>query len=327
MNFKSDSNNNSGNKAKKIGKILLYNFAFIIVVLILIEIVSYFVVFYKNRNAIIGQAKIEGYKPILTYQKPAYLSYEERKAMFRPVSYGDNPNKRPIALFGCSYTWGSYMENEDTFAAVLSRLTGRTVYNRGLFATGVPFLYYQLSDKDIQKEIGNPEYIIYTLIDNHFFRSLTIRSWCMDYIVQYSYRINSKGELELVKPVFLPLYSLFSVFMLQEFMQKTAFKYNLYKKPFIKMIDESNKLIKEKFPDTTFVILVYQDLCWKYDNDATKNSILKHFEDEGIKLIYTDNLVGEGTLYDKKYIASDGFHPSAETWKLIVPKLIEELNL
>ncbi len=323
MNLKHNENEqniNTDNKSKF--KVLLFNILLIIVLLIFAEIISYFVVFYQNRKDISNWANISGCKPILPYQKAIYPDYEQRKAIFRPVIFGTDKNKRSVALFGCSYTWGCYMEENETFGAVLSKLTGRTVYNRALSATGVPFLYYQLSDKNIQNEIGNPEYIIYTLIDNHFYRSLTIRSWCMDNMIQYSYRINSKGELELVKPVFLPLYSLYSVFIMQEFIQKTAFKFNLYEKPFTKMVDESYKLIKQKFPDSTFVILVYQDFFWKYLNNDVKTKILKHFENEGIKVIYTDNLLGKGTLDDEKYRASDNFHPSAEAWELIVPTLI-----
>ena len=37
-----------------------------------------------------------------------------------------------IATFGCSFTYGSYMDNTDTWPAQLSKLTGRTVLNFGV---------------------------------------------------------------------------------------------------------------------------------------------------------------------------------------------------
>ncbi len=307
-------------------KLYILHIVFFIIVLVCVEVCSYFLVFDMYKDVITANANVLGYKPTLTYNKAIYPSYEKRKKYFRPVSQA-NPEKPAIATFGCSFTWGSFMQDNETFAAQLSRATGRTVYNRGLFGTGVPFLYYQLSDKNIQNEIKNPEYIIYTLIDDHFYRSLTIRSWCKDPMIQYRYKLKN-GELKLVKPTFKFLYPLYSVFLLQKYIQDKEYWKGAYKEPFIKMIDESNRLIKEKFPQAKFVILVYQDKSWDMaTKKEEKAEILKHFEDEGIKVIYTDELIGKGVLNDEKYISGDNFHPSPEAWKLIAPKLAEALNM
>ena len=307
-------------------KLYIIHIVFFIVLLIFVEIFSYFLVYDMYKDVINANAKVLGYKPALAYNKAVYPSYQERKKYFRPVSKA-NPDKQSIAIFGCSFTWGSFMKDNETFSALLSRYTDRTVYNRGLFGTGVPFLYYQLSDKNIQNEIKNPKYIIYTLIDDHFYRSLTVRSWCKDPMIQYRYKLKN-GKLNLVRPVFKPFYPLYSVFLLQKYFQDKEYWKGEFKDSFIKMIDESNKLIKEKFPQAEFIILVYQDKSWDIATQKDiKQEILKHFEDEGIKVVYTDDLIGKGTLNDPKYISGDNFHPSPEAWKLITPKLVEALNM
>ncbi len=292
-----------------------------------LELCSYFIVYNKYKYNFESMLKVnKNFPRMLTYEKVIYPSYEERKARFRPVSIGVNSNKPSIAIFGCSFTWGSNLSDNETFSAVLSDYTGRTVYNRGLYATGIPFLYYQLNDKNITNEIINPEYIIYVLIDSHFLRSLTVRSWCMDPILQYRYKLVN-DKLVLIVPKFKFIYPLFSVFLIQEFIQFNEYKKLLFKKPIIKMIDESNKLIKQKFPNAKFIILVYQDADWGSSLIFEKQQILNHFKDEGIEVIYTDDLVGKNVLTDKVYLSPDNFHPSYEAWKLIVPKLVQSVGI
>ena len=299
----------------------------IIILLALVELCSYFIVYNKYKKDINSMSKADKtFNANLTYEKAIYPSYAERKNRFRPISLGKDAEKTSIVLFGDSFTWGSHLKDDETFSAVLSDYTGRTVYNRGLYATGIPFMYYQLKDRNITNEIANPQYFIYTLIDNHFYRSLTVRSWCKDPIIQYRYKV-SDGKLVLVKPTFKFLYPLYSVFLLQNYIQNLEYKKLLFKEPVIKMIDESNRLIKKKFPNSEFIILVYQDSCWGDSYLSEKQQILNHFSDEGIKVIYTDDLIGKNVLKDKKYLSADNFHPSCEAWKLIVPKLVKALDI
>jgi len=305
-------------------KIIKYNFIFVFTALIFLEIFSYIKVYCDNKEMIKSHTAFYHQPAVLTYDRMLYPKYRERTKYFRPVSYGNDKTKRPIALFGCSYTWGSMLNEDETFSAVLSKYTGRTVYNRGLYAAGVPFFYYQLSMHNTRYEIKNSEYIIYTLIDSHFYRMLTIRSWCKDPVLQYRY-ILENGKLKLIEPHFPQLYGFYSVFIISQFIQNLKYEHEDYKDIFITLMEESNKLIKKRFPNTKFVILVYQDKYWKYDK--TKHGILKQLEDDGIEIIYTDDLIGKGALNDNKYLAPDGFHPSKEAWKLIVPALIKKLNL
>lgn len=312
----------------KLYKIIKYNLFIFILLLVLIEFISYIKVFYDNRIVIQNfykEAKDIGYKPYLTYYKTIYPTYNERIKLFKPVSYGKDKTKRPIALFGCSFTWGSFLKDNETFSAVLSNYTGRTVYNRGLYATGIPFFYYQLKQNFTKKDLNNPEYIIYTLIDDHFFRLLTIRGWCKDPVLQYMYVLNKNGELKLSEPKFPFIHSLFSSYIINKSIQNYKYKKEQYKDIFLKLMREINEIIKEKYPETKFVILVYQDKSWKYEK--TKIDLLKQLENEEIEIIYTDDLTGKDILKQETYLSKDKFHPSSEAWQLIVPSLSKKLNL
>lgn len=314
--------NNYKSILRKIGLYMLIAVSFFIIT----EACCYFRVYNLYKDVIQSHKGIKGFDPVLKYQKPMYPSYEERKKSLRPVIMGNDEKKGSIVLFGCSFTWGSFMNLEQTFGGMLNKYTGMTVYNRGLYGTGVPFMYYQLNDDNIVNEIKDPKYIIYTLIDDHFYRSLTIRSWCMDSMIQYRYKLKD-GKLVLQKPKFMFLYPLYSVFLIQKYIQDKEYFNFEYKEPFIKMVDNSYNLIKEKFPQAQFIIFVYQEKGWRTGNNHVKNNILKHFEDEGIKVIYSDDITGKGILEEQKYLGPDNFHPSSQAWALITPKLIKKLNI
>ena len=128
---------------------------FIILITIFVLLISFELycrsIVYKKYKYII-QTQINANKNFngnLTYEKVICPSYNERKAKFKPVSIGKYKDKPSIVLFGCSFTWGSYLKENETFASVLSQYTGRTVYNRGLYGTGIPFMYFQLNDNNI----------------------------------------------------------------------------------------------------------------------------------------------------------------------------------
>ena len=48
---------------------------------------------------------------------------------------------------------------------------------------------------------------------------------------------------------------------------------------------------------------------------------------EGFIIIDTQEIIGRKFEYNSDDCAEDGYHPSFKTWKLLVPKIIEKLNL
>lgn len=58
-----------------------------------------------------------------------------------------NGNKKSIVLFGCSYTYGDGLSEEETFSLQLYKSTkGYDVYNYGISGGGVQHMLYLLKD-------------------------------------------------------------------------------------------------------------------------------------------------------------------------------------
>lgn len=58
-----------------------------------------------------------------TYEQRNYFSVENR---YKTVG---SKNKKPVVIFGCSFAYGEYLKDNQTFGYKLSKQTGRTVYN------------------------------------------------------------------------------------------------------------------------------------------------------------------------------------------------------
>lgn len=258
------------------------------------------------------------------YTKPQILNPQNyNKTKFE----GTNESKQPIVTIGCSYTQGVGLEPNETFAAKLNELTGRTTYNRGVGGSGPQFVYYQLNDKSIKEDIPEAEYFIYTYIEDHLNRSFS-KSICpfrSDFTPTYKI-VN--GKLQKNSDIFLYFYT--------TFMAKKYFEWYLNKetekeiangKPlFMKTMEESVALMKSKYPDAKFVLLEFPQNKQKIErflNDKDKENL------QNLGIIYLDarELVGHNYEDENIYRVEDKDHPSAFVWEELTPKIIERLNL
>lgn len=317
-------------KLKKFLFIVIIN---LIVLFFIVELCSYIFLCNKYKDDIINYLKITTGKDIkIPYIPYVKVSTQDRNSLlsnFRPVEYR-NPDKKPIILFGCSYIYGFGLDENQTFSKKLADYTGRTVINRGRFGTGLPFLYYQLSDNMVINELPkNPEYIIYTLIPDHFPRLFRYRTWVMSGEQALRYKIKNNNLIE-DKSVFPLLHSFFTSIVIEEYISiKNTHNREKTNKLFVKLLSESNKLIKEKFSSSVsehpkFVIIYFEcplDLPDLYQNEI--NSIQNISSD----IIFFNVLEEVPEIKDRKYWLEDECHPNAQAWDRIVPILVEKLHL
>ena len=92
---------------------------------------------------------------VIWYKNYIILVFHFQK--LKPYIIIKNSQKRPICFVGCSFTEGGGLKTEETFAYKISRLTNRTVYLKGISGTGFSYVYYQIANKLIPKDV---EYII-----------------------------------------------------------------------------------------------------------------------------------------------------------------------
>lgn len=257
----------------------------------------------------------------IDYECPKKFNYNDYKNELRPVNYKKS-NKRPVLFFGCSFTEGMGLKNEQTLAYKISELTNRTTYNRGKSSTGPQFMYYQLNDKNFKKEVPDAEYIIYTFIWVHFERLYNYRTCQFVKDLNLRYKVVNNHLVE-VNPVFPPFYSLYTVKNLQYAIEKKKTDQEIKdNKLFNLMMEECFKLAQKKYPHSKFVILEYPD--WNKKNLSSEE--IKKLQNMGFVFIDAEKLVGHN-FDDNKYILEDKLHPSELVWNEVAPKLVKKLKL
>ena len=112
-----------------------------------------------------------------------------------------NENLKSIFIFGCSYAYGWYLSEHETFAYKLQELTKRKVYNFALPAAGIQHMLYQLQYSDLFKENNNlllppPEYYIYFFIPDHL-RRMNVNFFDDYEYEKYTHYKVKNGKLEL----------------------------------------------------------------------------------------------------------------------------------
>lgn len=315
-----------------IKKILLINVVLIAVIFAVVEIFSYHFLFNRYKDVIENYNVIQSRnnssiikKPALKYVKVTLPKKEELISFKRPIEYR-NSSKKPIVLIGCSFTEGFGLNEDETFSRKLADYTDRTVYNRGRSGTGLPYLYYQLSDNEILSQMPkNTEYIIYTLIPDHFPRMFRYRNFVMSGDHTLRYKIKN-GKLVQDRILFPALHSLNTAIVIEEFLANKRCEYkDNTKNLFHKIIAESDKIIKQYFDNAKLVILYIKN---PLDNDIHEyDEIINELKniDSNIEIIYINDLIPE--LYDRENWIEDNDHPSGKAWDKIVPVLCKKLGI
>ena len=292
---------------KKFLKILLMNIFLIVLFCFLFEILMY-----------MGIGKVGGWYQKDYTNRPDFsleqIGKKETGYYFRKPC-GLEYKKRPILLYGCSYTYGYGLKDNEHFGYVLSQYTKRPVYNFSLFAKGIQHALYIM--QNYPKIEPEPEYIIYTYCNFHI-RRLYMEVCFLNPFNFLSYEYQN-GQ-------FLPkedkIKYLRNTMLFQSIMFKIVFplikeedKYNLFKT----YLKEMKKEIDKKYPNAKFVIVWYDRSDRQYID--LSNDRIKEIKDLGIDIIDLDEFFGN-KLYQKEYQLPD-WHPNTKAWELVVPKIAE----
>ena len=241
-------------------------------------------------------------------------------------------DKRPIVLFGCSYTYGENLKDNEVFSYKLSEYTKRPVYNYAFSAFGIQHMMYILGLKDFKKHIKNePAYVIYTFIPDHV-RRLYLKAYGERNFGPYlRYYLAKNGELKEYPRYYAPLsYSYIGKKILTnssdlrtcDVQNGNDDNFDFMKKHF----EQAKVQLEKIYPNTKFVILIYEDNNWYQNSWYLVTDRWEELEKEGFIVIKTSNLVGR-RFYKPEDLTYDSVHPSAKAWDLVVPKLVKRLGL
>ena len=244
---------------------------------------------------------------------------------FNPETYRKsyiykNSRQRPIILFGCSFAEGAELEDNQTPCFKISQLTGRSCINRAKGATGTQFMYYQLKNNDILKEIPEADYIIYIFIWDHLKRLYNYQVNPLIDMFNLRYK-NKNGKLEEIKPIFKPLYSSFFIKrLLNNKVYNDAIKEGFTFSLFNKIMKESTEIIKTKYPNSKFIMIEFPDI----EKKNLPESEIKELESLGITVVKAKDLIENDYIYNDKYWTEFKIHPSETAWNAILPKFTEK---
>ena len=300
--------------------------------IISIFLICDFICFIQTYNLWIGHTSDLNFQFKEYIKSLKYTDFDEEynrlksEGLFRDTIV-KNPKKKPILIFGCSFANGDGLENEQTFSTKLSKRTNRSVYNRAYSSLGIQYMPYFLEHYEIEKGLAeNPEYIIFIMIDNHIFRLYRAYYNVLYFVPDKKYKISKNNELVEYNynDIFLQKSIMYKHLLgkIAEFKTDNGYvdkNFDFIKLHFLK----AKKLIDEKFPSSKLVILRYEE---EVNNPIWSSERWKELEDEGIIVIDSYSLTNEH-LNTEEYRLSDNVHPNEKAWDLIVPKLVEMLNL
>ena len=315
-------------KKKKILKIISINLLLLITIFLAAEINCFIMAYRIHFPEFLQKKSTIDFLVSKYFEDVNRECYDVPNHKMRPIA-GKNFKKNPIILFGCSDTYGYELGENENFSGVLSKLTKRPVYNM----SGVSWTFAHML-KNLQSnptiENLNPDYIIYTYINDQRYRMFFIQGWPSDTGLYLRYRIDKNNNLVEVKTDYPFYWRSYLVKSMQVLSQLQAYtNYEKQSKLMLRILQESAKIMKTRYPDAKLIMLLYnENKCEKriiptnqYINEEEEKEIKKM----GFDIVNIEEEMGYPTCTFEYKV--DDFHPSAKFWSEFTPKLIKKYNM
>ena len=297
----------------KLLKILLINIVCILLLILISEIVS-FKFLNKTDPNFHYVFRAEKFDEIYSSE---YI--KDPVLWFRPIEKGKKD--KTILLFGCCMTHGLHqvhnkvdkIAHQGWLSYILNQYTDMTVINRGISGWGLQHMYYQLTHPDFITDIKEkPDYVVYTIIRDHYRRLFSNSSANEPYYLMYE----RKGD-ELVRKKDSILNRSLTVYVAKQAYCREHFDASIVNFYLLKSYEK----MKEINPNVKFIILDMDGIPELYQSNVLK--------DNGIKLIDLTKYSDGYNIHCpemKKYWGDDFAHPSSKYWHFIIPNILNEFN-
>ena len=239
---------------------------------------------------------------------------------FRPIE-NRSLNKGGIVLFGCSFVYGSELNNKQTISYKLAKLAQRPVYNRAIEGWGVQHMLYQLNNDDFYNIVPKPEYIIYVYYDGHLSRMYTPITPSYPDCYCIFYKKTKKGFVPKKRTFFSDKIIIQHyiknnlIRKLEHFNKFYSFEENLLADY---IIESRNEAEKHWGKDIKFVVLFYSLIKNEQIYERLQSNNILTIDVEDFKI----------DVDDKQYqISSTNVHPNEKAWDVIVPIIVKKLKL
>ncbi len=314
-------------------KIILTNLLIFFVLFCILEFVSYLYLKEDSREYVENYnnaARAEN-RPILTLRYGKIKVADTNSFQdYRQNNIG-NKNKPSILFFGCSYMYGTGLQQEETLPYFITKKTGRTTVNRGVPGGCIMNMFRDLNTPSFYenlKKYPEPDYVVYLWINDHINRINNIYMSSVRPTDYPYYLINTKwieedGELKEIYPKKweFPFYAMFCSKAYHFFYAQNFSRESSSEKMFRYFKIANNKL-KNKFPKARFVIIEYKD----GGHCLMQEELRENLKKEGIMVLNAEEIVGH-ELETEKWRGSDKEHPNGKAFEDLSDGLIKALHL
>lgn len=315
-------------------KILLFNLITIVILFIILEIISYIYIKNDAKDYMdeYNKSAKEKALPLFTqrYAPVEIFNQDDFEEILRPTYIGDK-NKKTILFFGCSYTYGSTLENNETLPYLLGKKTNITTVNRGIPGGSILNTIYDLNNNALYEEIKflpAVEYIVYIYINDHLNRIVNPYRASLTSTDNPHYEINREFEYKngkltekKVSKLKLFLYSLYST-KAWHYLYANKFSFETKDEKSFNLFLQTKKITEEKFPNSKFIIILWKDGSHFTMQEAEQ----KRYKDAGFILLDAEELAGH-ELESDIWRSYDKEHPSKKALNDVADGLIKALNL
>lgn len=252
------------------------------------------------------------------------LSYKKLSDVFVDGSFLRPPvvfdSNKKILIFGCSYSYGASLEENQTFGYKLAQKYNGTVYNHSFPGWGLQHMYWQIDENkyNVLSYDKNIDTILYVFMEDHINRLYAFFSSSLFeniYNVRYSLK---NGKLEQEKIVF----PFINVFYLTKALRN--YSYDSYKHSpnydknscelVLALLSESNKKLKEKYPSAKFVLIEYNSDILKKIKKGISHSGWEYYSTNDFLQLNID-------LNDENYHFKNDPHPTENAWDVVVDSI------
>lgn len=242
-----------------------------------------------------------------------------------PVEPGERD--RYILFFGCSYTFGEGIGQEQTLPYHVGGFAPRyRPYNYGMMGLGPYDALAKIENIDLKKEVKEPKGIfIYLFMADHMGRimgNMDVMTWNFNgcyYEMSPEGKLVRKGDYRSGRPLLTKLYRLLSKSRILR-----ALNINL---PFrigdndLHRIAEAaqamDEAVKRKYPESEFYTVLYPG--------PHPDRLAQYIQDKGVKVLDYSKLF---SCYDPLYyIAEADQHPSNLAYQTIAEHIVKDLQL
>lgn len=256
-------------------------------------------------------------------------SFENPKIFSLDINdYGrgsNNTAQNPIVVFGGSFAYGQYLEENQTFEYKLSQILNRPVVNRAVMAGGISHMLFQTENKQFYQIIPYSDEVIYIMISDHLRRLLVdffgihLNYFNLRYVIK-----NNKITMCNYNNPYINF--LKSLYIVKWFQHKLVY-YSIY-----------NKWNAEKFTDLQLLLFIKArenlEKNWKtkikftiflYDECFFQDLLIQKLKANGFNVITTKEITDEDIQSDTYKFPGDG-HPTEAAWNLLTPLIAEKLK-